>query len=931
MPSDAELIRQAAQRIRSLDPEIAREARSRQVVDSFEGVATEAVSGLLAEEGLEVDGGQDLLVQETIVSRVGRPVFTVKNDDYILEIKENESEVWRSRLTDSRSHEFLRQCIPAVGRVAVENHPKGIPFVGTGWLVADEVIVTNRHVALEFAQRGGSGFAFLAGPDPANPLKPKIDFLQEFDNRATREFRLIKVLHIEADPGPDMALVQVEHPRVTNGLANPIKLATGAATPGQFIAAIGYPARDIRIPDQALVIKLFGDTIYDKKRMAPGQVQAPGDAYLTHDCSTLGGNSGSALIDIKTGEAIGLHFAGLFLRENRAVPASTVAALLKRVGRPVRPSSEPKPSPAPVETKTPPVAHRQRPGPAKPAMEQESTTATWTIPLEVSISLGTPVLSTAGPATMSASARISSPTRTDSKSAVDAALQQARASFSRLPGVLAVRTGYRFQDGWPTNDRVLVVVVAGAKEATEGISRFPAAVAGVPVEVRPVTPLDLLEASRLAVEGVELERVPEIHYVPPDDVRLEEVNEDMKMTCHVSPDEGWIQLKAFLGKTRKSLTVGMYDFTAPHIEEVIKSALGPAPRRFNLAIQIGASVGSGTKQDDLPEQDVIDAFEAALKKRFRQAYVPVSGPGRLFASAYHIKVAVRDSQSIWLSSGNWQSSNQPEIEDGQDPKFYLTRYNREWHAIIENENLAIQFEKFLLHDLEQAEEAEATESLVSEVLVDVPIEAIEIAEETISGPGKFFPALPVSRKVRVQPLLTPDNFQEKVLDFVRSATKSLLFQNQSLSLLEEGKNEERFDALVNTLVDKQKRGLDVRVIIRGEFDPSLAIERLKERGFDTDSGIRVQDHCHTKGIVIDSNRVLLGSHNWTNQGVLVNRDASLILYDAEAAKYFEDIFEYDWKNLARKNVRVGHGSPRIADPDSETPKGFARVSLSDLL
>ena len=32
----------------------------------------------------------------------------------------------------------------------------------------------------------------------------------------------------------------------------------------------------------------------------------------------------------------------------------------------------------------------------------------------------------------------------------------------------------------------------------------------------------------------------------------------------------------------------------------------------------------------------------------------------MFPSAYHIKVAVRDSTELWLSSGNWNNSNQPE-------------------------------------------------------------------------------------------------------------------------------------------------------------------------------------------------------------------------------------------------------------------------------
>ena len=40
---------------------------------------------------------------------------------------------------------------------------------------------------------------------------------------------------------------------------------------------------------------------------------------VTHDASTLGGNSGSAVLDLATGEVIALHFAGLYLDANFAV------------------------------------------------------------------------------------------------------------------------------------------------------------------------------------------------------------------------------------------------------------------------------------------------------------------------------------------------------------------------------------------------------------------------------------------------------------------------------------------------------------------------------------------------------------------------------------------------------------------------------------
>ncbi len=41
----------------------------------------------------------------------------------------------------------------------------------------------------------------------------------------------------------------------------------------------------------------------------------------THDCSTLGGNSGSAVLDLENGDVLALHFGGAYQKQNYAVPA----------------------------------------------------------------------------------------------------------------------------------------------------------------------------------------------------------------------------------------------------------------------------------------------------------------------------------------------------------------------------------------------------------------------------------------------------------------------------------------------------------------------------------------------------------------------------------------------------------------------------------
>ena len=116
------------------------------------------------------------------------------------------------------------------------------------------------------------------------------------------------------------------------------------------------------------------------------------------------------------------------------------------------------------------------------------------------------------------------------------------------------------------------------------------------------------------------------------------------------------------------------------------------------------------------------------------------------------------------------------------------------------------------------------------------------------------------------------------------------------------------------------------------------LERLKDFGFDTDM-IRVQMRCHTKAVIVDppdsshpdSGEVLFGSHNLTNAGALFNRDASLLVRDAEVTAYFKKAFLFDWDVLARQEADELVGGVRVARPGEATPVGYRRVSLSEFL
>jgi hypothetical protein len=232
---------------------------------------------------------------------------------------------WKDRLEPYRA--TINTAIKSVGRVELRDHHQGFDYVGTGWLVTDDIIVTNRHVAQIFAFQESGKFAFQTNP-LNKPIKVNIDFREEYRISTEEQFDIDEVLYIEPQQGPDIAFLKVK--RSGDMPRSIIPLATEIAKGRDEIAVIGYPARDSqRNPvEPAEMTRIFED-IYDVKRLQPGEVLSVAGVseavpVFTHNCSTLGGNSGSVVLDFKTGKAIGLHFGGIFRRENYAVPATIV-------------------------------------------------------------------------------------------------------------------------------------------------------------------------------------------------------------------------------------------------------------------------------------------------------------------------------------------------------------------------------------------------------------------------------------------------------------------------------------------------------------------------------------------------------------------------------------------------------------------------------
>lgn len=265
---------------------------------------------------------------EAIVLRFGRPSLLIRNDTFEVP----PSDTWRARLYPAKTR--LDRVIRSVGRVEVDGI--GATHLGTAWMVAPGIAVTNRHVALLFAQRGARGqFPFRTSPI-GQRFAPRLDFREEAIPSEPLEAALKRVLYIapDGDDEPDIAFLEVGR-LGSRPLPPPIPMFDGQPAPKQIVATIGYPAADSRnaFIDQQ---RIFGG-VFDVKRLAPGEaVERFDGGFFSHDCSTLGGSSGSVVVDVTTGAALGLHFAGVYLEANYAVASSVIRRRLANLkSRPI--------------------------------------------------------------------------------------------------------------------------------------------------------------------------------------------------------------------------------------------------------------------------------------------------------------------------------------------------------------------------------------------------------------------------------------------------------------------------------------------------------------------------------------------------------------------------------------------------------------------
>ncbi len=344
-------------------------------------------------------------------------------------------------------------------------------------------------------------------------------------------------------------------------------------------------------------------------------------------------------------------------------------------------------------------------------------------------------------------------------------------------------------------------------------------------------------------------------------------------TAFVLPDSPEHVLETIDGADERIALAG-YTFTDDAVADALTDALD---RGVEVDVLVEASPVGGIERSTDDHLVELDAAGAT---------VHATGGEAARFGFHHPKYAVVDD-AILVTTENWK------------PAGVGGRASRGWGVTVENEDLANELAAIFEadatgHDATPWAEFRAWTSFVE----DDP--------STGSFPEHHPPeAVDVET---VELLISPDNARHRFEELLESAEESI----QIVQVQIEGPE----FSLLETAIDAAREGVEVSILLDDSWyvsdenrELASRIESIAERDglpidvHRTDGGDRF-DRVHAKGVVIDGEVTILGSHNWNDHSLDQNREVALVLHGEEAAAYYASVFDGDWNDETTWSIPV---------------------------
>jgi len=381
-----------------------------------------------------------------------------------------------------------------------------------------------------------------------------------------------------------------------------------------------------------------------------------------------------------------------------------------------------------------------------------------------------------------------------------------------------------------------------------------------------------------------------------------------------SPQNSLALTLSAIHSAKKELLINIYEFTEPRIADAILERI-QAGVHVEL-LQEGEPVGGMSQAAQKIKQKLVDAMDrAGHQDRYFQMRSPmkslVKGQKRRFRYD-HAKYIVIDGASLVIGSENYSPTGHPlPSENG----------NRGWEVWVQEPDLAHSFMQMFAEDTNLSYgDVQVLNSSYSFLTFHMP--RVELPDVQLHET----PWLTVDASL-AEKITAPENSLSGLLKMVQEARKTL--DIEQMSFHSDWKEAKTLSPLFEAVISAAERGVRVRVLLNDEnvfFQPPgpVHLQQLKLKPLDEllrinkneitvdalnqaarTHGLPLQarianvkamgvSKIHNKGVLVDGEKTLISSINWSENSVIHNREAAILLTSPEAHQYFGDLFQRDW-------------------------------------
>ncbi|MFX0097630.1 MAG: phosphatidylserine/phosphatidylglycerophosphate/cardiolipin synthase family protein [Candidatus Hodarchaeota archaeon] len=343
------------------------------------------------------------------------------------------------------------------------------------------------------------------------------------------------------------------------------------------------------------------------------------------------------------------------------------------------------------------------------------------------------------------------------------------------------------------------------------------------------------------------------------------------ITAYTSPDSSFDLTIQYLQSAEFEIDIEIYSISNGFLLEEIIDALG---RNSSMVVRV---IVSSTHASYFEHNWTGGALYNLSHYNSSSGYPGVE----LYESSNtftftHSKFIIIDREVVLVQSANWAKTGIP-----PDPSYG----NREWGVVVKNQDVVDYFLDVFTNDV-----------LIATPYTPDPYHLKTFSASISTGSYPDSPT-PFSNQtftgsMSIQPVLSPDNSNETIVQLLRSANNTLDVQQMYIKRYWDSGT----DYFLEELVAAAARGVTVRVILDGDSSGMTEVAYYLTNNsvavsFDNNTYF---EWTHNKGVIVDGKVVLISSINWSHESVNENREAGVIIYSQSVASYFAQVFQWDW-------------------------------------